>query len=147
MRLRHRVRTAASPADVWSLLGTPSRWPEFDPLVGRVRGVAGPAVTGQRLLASVRTVGLGLPLDVVEAVPGERLVVRVATVPGVVEETTWVLTPSVKGGTDIAVSVVVDGPLARPACLPAWAGRGLAARVLAARADRLARDARRAGAA
>lgn len=29
MRLRHRVRTAASPAEVWLVLGRPARWPEF----------------------------------------------------------------------------------------------------------------------
>lgn len=144
MRLRHRVRTSASAEQVWSVLGDPSRWPEFDLLLHRVRGASGPAVTGQHLLAVSRGIGVRIPIDVVEALPGRRLVVRMHAVPGVVEEVTSEITPLVHGGCDLAVSVVVEGLFARPAALPLWLERGLTARVLAHRVERIARAARRA---
>lgn len=144
MRLRHRVRTSASPALVWEVLGTPARWPEFDVFLTRVRGVAGRAVAGQHLVGVSRWTALGIPLDVLEAVPEERLVLRVRTAPAITEELTFVLTPTTKGGTDIAVSIVVEGLLARPAVPVLWLANGLNARVLAARTHRLAKAARRA---
>ncbi len=144
MRLRHRVRTSASPAQVWSVLGDPQRWPEFDLFLRRVRGGAGSAVPGQHLLGVARGLGARLPVDVVEAVPERRLVLRVHLAPGLVEEVTTEVTPLVRGGCDLAVSVVVDGLFARGAALPLWLGRGLTTRLLATRVERLARAARRA---
>ena len=148
MRLRHRVRTAAPPAVVWEALGDPERWPEFMPTLKRVRGAHGPAQAGQRLLAVSRTpLGLRIPVDVLEAEPGVRLVVRSHTLPGVTEQTTFVLTRTTRGGTDVSVSTVVDGLFALPAVIPVWAALGITARVLALRTDRSAKAVRRAGAA
>ena len=144
MRLSHRVRTSASPALVWSVLGTPARWPEFDVFLTRVRGVAGTATAGQHLVGLSRWTALGIPLDVLEAVPEERLVLRVRTAPAITEELTFVLTPTTKGGTDISVSIVVEGLLARPAVPVLWLANGLNARVLAARTHKMAKAARRA---
>ena len=143
MRLVHRVRTSATPAQVWELLGTPSQWPQFDVFLRKVRGTDGRAAAGQHLVGVARWWALGVPLDVLEAVPGERLVLRVRTAPGVTEEVTHVLTPTTSGGTDIRVSVVVEGLLAVPAAVPLWLASGLTSRVLAARTHTLARERRR----
>lgn len=148
MRLRHRVRTSAPPHVVWEALGDPRRWPEFTPSLRTVRGVHGPATVGQHLLGISRTpLGLRIPLDVVEVEPGSRLVVRSHTLPGVTEQTTFTLTPTTRGGTDITVSTMVEGLFALPAVLPAWVALGVTARVLALRTDRSIRTKRRAGAA
>ena len=139
MRLTHRVRTTATPAEVWQLLGDPARWPEFDLFLRRVRGSHGAAATGQHLLGLHRLLSLPIPVDVVEAVPGERLVLLVHVAPGLRETVRFAITPAVRGGSDIAVSVVVDGLWARPAALPLWLARGLTSRLLAAQTDRTAR--------
>lgn len=144
MRLAHRVHTAASAAQVWEVLGRPQRWPQFDPFLRRVRGTDGPAVTGLRLVGVSRVGSLRVPVDVVEATAPSRLVLRVHTAPGVREQVTHEVTPAVRGGCDVTVSVVVDGPLARLAAGPLWLASGVTARLLATRADRLARAARRA---
>lgn len=144
MRLRHRVRTSATSAQLWTVLGDPSRWPEYDLFLRRVRGGAGSAHAGQHLLGVGRGLGLRIPIDVVEAVPERRLVVRVHAAPGIVEEVTSEITPLVRGGCDLAVSVVVDGLFARAAALPLWLARGLTSRVLVYRVEKLARAARKA---
>jgi hypothetical protein len=144
VRLSHRVRTSASPAQVWSVLGDPARWPEFDVFLHRVQGASGSAATGQHLLAVGRGFGVRIPIDVVEAVAERRLVLRVHAAPGVVEEITSEITPLVRGGCDLAVSVVVEGLFARVAALPLWLARGLTSRVLGHRVDVIARAARRA---
>ena len=144
MRLRHRVHTSASPSQVWSVLGDPARWPEYDLFLHRVRGASGMAVTGQHLLGVGRGVGMLMPIDVVEASPERRLVLRVHAAPGVVEEVTSEVTPLVRGGCDVAVSVVVEGLFARAAALPLWLARGVTSRVLVRRVERLARAARHA---
>ena len=46
VRLSHRVHTAGSAADVWSLLGEPRRWPRFDVVLARVVGASGPVDKG-----------------------------------------------------------------------------------------------------
>lgn len=142
MKLAHRVRTSATPQQVWDLLGVPRLWPQFDLFYRRVRGADGRALAGQHLVGVSRWWSLGIPVDVLEAVPGERLVVRVRTAPGVTEEVTHVLTPTTRGGTDIHVSVVVEGLFAGPAVLPLWVASGLTTRVLAARTHQRARQAR-----
>ena len=146
MRLTHRVRTAASPALVWEVLGNPARWPEFDVFLTKVRGADGPAVAGQHLVGISRWTALGIPLDVVEVTAEERLVMRVRTAPAVTEELTFLLTPTTKGGTVITVALVVEGLLARPAVPLLWLANGLNARVLASRTTRLARALRRSAA-
>ena len=146
MRLTHRVRTSASPSLVWQVLGDPARWPEFDVFLTKVRGADGPATAGQHLVGISRWTSLGIPLDVVEAVPDERLVMRVRTAPAVTEELTFVLTPTTKGGTVITVALVVEGLLARPAVPLLWVANGINARVLATRTTRLARSLRRSAA-
>ncbi|CAN5292463.1 hypothetical protein BH24ACT10_BH24ACT10_05080 [soil metagenome] len=50
MRLAHRVRTSASPGQVWQVLGEPARRPEFELVLRRVRGPDGPVGAGQTLL-------------------------------------------------------------------------------------------------
>ncbi len=143
MRLAHSVRTSASPSEVWELLGTPAAWPQFDLFLRKVRGTEDAAAAGQHLVGVARWWALGIPLDVLEVVPYERLVLRVRTAPGVTEEVTHVLTPTLTGGTDIATSVVVEGLFARPAAIPLWLASGLTTRVLAARTHRVARERRR----
>ena len=142
MRLAHRVHTVASPAQVWEVLGDPRRWRQFNVGLRGVRGTHGPAATGQRLIGVARAASLGIPIDVVEAQAPSRLVLLVHTVPGLREQVTHEVTPAVRGGCDITVSVVAEGPLARPAVGWVYLGAGLTARLLAHRADRLARTRR-----
>ncbi len=144
MRLGHRVRTSASPAQVWSVLGVPSCWPQFDVFLSLVKARPGPAYAGQHLVGISRWTSLAIPLDVLEVDPERRLVLRVRTAPAVTEELTFTLTPTTRGGTVITVGLVVDGLLARPAVPLLWLANGLNARVLAARTHQLARSARRA---
>jgi uncharacterized protein YndB with AHSA1/START domain len=144
MRLRHRVRTSATPAQVWQVLGQPSRWPEFDVVLRHVAGSPGRAVAGQHLLGTGRGIAVRIPIDVLEAEPERRLVMRTSAVPGVVQEVTYEITPVVRGGCHVTVSVVVEGLFARPAVAPLWLGSGVTARVLARRVERLARAARKA---
>ena len=142
MKLVHRVRTPAPPSLVWSVLGTPSNWPLFDLFLSKVKGSTREAVVGQHLVGVSRWTVLGIPLDVVEVEPERRLVMRVRTAPGITEELTFVLTPTTRGGTDIRLSIVVDGLFARPAAPVLWLANGLNARVLAARTSTLARAAK-----
>lgn len=143
MKLTHRVRTSASPAQVWAILGTPGRWPEFDAFLAKVKGSSDAARPGLHLVGISRWTTLGIPLDVLDVVPEERLVLRVRTAPAITEELTFVLTPTTKGGTSITVGLVVDGLLARPAAPLLWLANGLNARLLARRTHRLARAAGR----
>lgn len=142
--MRTTARTSATPAQVWEVLGQPARWPEFEPLLRRVRGTHGAVAAGQTLLGVSRVANLAVPLDVREVEPARRLVVRVHTAPGVGQVLTVDLVPVVSGGTDIVCGVVVDGLFARAATGPLWLASGLTVRLLAVRAERLARAARRA---
>jgi len=143
VKLVHRVRTPASPATVWQVLGTPANWPLFDVFLSKVKGSTRQAEVGQHLVGLSRWTVLGIPLDVLEVDPERRLVMRVRTAPGITEELTFVLTPTTRGGTDIRVSLVVEGLFARPAAPVLWLANGLNARVLATRTARMARAARR----
>ena len=144
MRLTASVRTTASPAQVWEVLGTPARWPEFEPFLRRVRGTHGSVAAGQTLVGVSRVGGVGVPVDVVEAAPGSRLVLRVHTAPGVRQTMAFEVLPTVRGGSDLRLAVVVEGLFARPAAGPLWLSGTLTLRLLAARCDRLAKAARRA---
>ncbi len=141
MRLRHRVHTAASPAQVWEVLGDTRRWPEFELSLRGVRGRPGRAQTGQRLIGLSRVAMLGIPIDVVEATPPSRVVLLVHAVPGLRERVTYDVTPVAGAGSDVTVSVAVDGPLAWPAVAPLFLGNVLTVRLLASRTDRIARAA------
>ncbi|MDX6215192.1 MAG: hypothetical protein QOG99_776 [Frankiales bacterium] len=143
MKLVHRVRTSASPAVVWSVLGTPTNWPLFDLFLSKVKGSSRAAEVGQHLVGVSRWTVLGIPLDVLDVDPERRLVMRVRTAPGISEELTFVLTPTTKGGTDIRVSIVVEGLFARPAAPLLWLANGVNARLLATRTSTMARAARR----
>jgi uncharacterized protein YndB with AHSA1/START domain len=143
MRLVHRVHTSASPAEVWALLGDPTAWSQFDVFLRGVRRGHGPVAAGQTLMARLRLSVGAVPVDVLEAEPERRLVLVRHLVPGLREQVTYELTPAVRGGCDIAVSVVVDGVFALPAVLGLWLADGLTVRVLAARTDATARRARR----
>jgi uncharacterized protein YndB with AHSA1/START domain len=149
VRLAHRATTSASPAQVWALLGTPARWPEFNPFLRRVHGAPAQARTGHTLLAVARFTSVRVPVDVVEAVPEQRLELHFHTAPGVRERVVFALTPTVRGGTSLRVQVVVEGLFARPAFVPLWLANGVVTRVLAAQAERSARRerGRRSGAA
>jgi uncharacterized protein YndB with AHSA1/START domain len=147
VRLTHSARTTATPAQVWQLLGDPRRWPEFEVWLHKVVGAPGRLSAGQRLMGRVRLSVVRVPMDVVEVVAGQRLVLLVHVAPGVRHQVTTALTSTVDGGCDLRVSVVVDGPLARPAALPLWLSSGLTVRLLAARSDAEDRRARRTGAA
>lgn len=142
--MRTTARTSATPAQVWQVLGQPARWPEFEPLLRRVRGTHGAAAAGQALVGVSRIANLAIPLDVREVEHARRLVVRVHTAPGVGQVLTIELVPVVSGGTDVVCSVVVDGLFARAAAAPLWLASGVTVRLLAVRAERLARAARRA---
>jgi uncharacterized protein YndB with AHSA1/START domain len=131
MRLVHRVPTAAPPAQVWELLGNAQR---------QLPGGPGRARVGGHLMALLRFPALGIPVDVLAAEPDKRLVLLVHLAPGLRHTLTYELTPTVDGGTDIAVSVVVEGLLARPAALPLWLYEGFTVRVLAARTERATRQ-------
>jgi uncharacterized protein YndB with AHSA1/START domain len=143
MKLVHRVRTPASPSVVWSVLGTPTNWPLFDLFLSKVKGSSRAAEVGQHLVGVSRWTVLGIPLDVLEVDPERRLVMRVRTAPGISEELTFVLTPTTRGGTDIRVSIVVEGLFARPAAPLLWLANGFNARLLATRTSTMARAARR----
>ncbi len=143
MRLAHRVHSAASPAQVWQVLGDPQQWAQFDLGLRGVRGASGAATTGQRLIGLSRVAALGIPIDVLEATPPHRLVLLVHTLPGLRQEMTFDVTSAVRGGADVTVAVVVDGLLGWPAVWPLYLATGLTARLLARRTDRLAEGARR----
>lgn len=143
MRLAHRASTSASPEQVWQLLGDPRRWSSFNPWLRRVQGAPDRVRSGQTLLAVARFTSVRIPVDVVEARPGERLELFFHTAPGVAERVVFELTRTVRGGTSMRVHVVVEGLFARPAWAPLWLANGLVARVLAAQAERGARASRR----
>ena len=144
MRLAHRVHTTAVPAQVWQVLGDPRRWPEFELSLRGVRGRPGRAQTGQRLTGLSRFATLGIPIDVLEATAPTRLVLLVHALPGLREQVTFDVAPAARGGSDVTVSVVVDGLLGWPAVAPLFLGSVLTVRLLSVRTDRIARAARRA---
>jgi hypothetical protein len=142
MRLAHRVTSTAAPDQVWALLGTPRRWPEFDPLLSRVHGAPDVARTGQTLLGIARLSGLRIPLDVVEAVPEQRLELFWHTAPGLAQRVVYEVARTLRGGSSIRVGAVVEGLFAPAAVVPVWLSNGLVVRVLAARAERAAQRGR-----
>ena len=142
MRLAHRVRTAAVPAQVWEVLGDPRRWSEFELSLRGVRGRPGRAQTGQRLTGLSRFAALGIPIDVLEASPPSRLVLLVHPLPGLRERVSFDVEPAARGGSVVTVTVVVDGLLGLPAVAPLFLGNVLTVRLLGVRADRIARAAR-----
>lgn len=139
MRLAARARTTAGPAQVWEVLGSPARWPEFELWLRRVRGAHGPVAPGQAFVGVSRFYGIGVPVDVVEALPAQRLVLRVRTAPGITQTVAYDLLPTVHGGSDVRASVVVEGLFARAAAGPLWLAGALTLRLLVVRAERLAR--------
>ncbi|MDP9442948.1 MAG: hypothetical protein M3P83_00790, partial [Actinomycetota bacterium] len=73
-----------------------------------------------------------------------RVVLLVHAVPGLRERVTYDVTPVAGAGSDVTVSVAVDGPLTWPAVAPLFLGNVLTVRLLASRTDRIARAAHRA---
>lgn len=144
MRLAQSAGTTASPAQVWEVLGDPTRWPEVEPFLRRVRGTRDQAAAGQVLVGVSRIASLAVPIDVLEAVAPSRLVLRVHTAPGVRQTITHEVVPRVRGGSDIHVAVVLEGPLAVPLAGPLWLSSSFTLRLLVARVARIARAARRA---
>ena len=144
MRRTARGQTSATPAQVWEVLGWPARWPEFDPFLRRVRGTHGPITARQTLVGVSRVGSLAIPVDVLEVVPGSRLVLCVHTAPGVRETVTHEVVPALRGGSDVCLTVSVEGLLAPAATVPLWVANAARLRLLVVRADRIARAARRA---
>ena len=131
-RVSSTARSAATPAGVWSVLGDPVRWPEFDLGLGRVAGSHGERTNDtQRLVGVVRWLGIPLPIDVVECSPGQHLQLRLWVAPGLTATITFDTTASVRGGTDVAVTTEPRGPFATLALLPSWVSVKLTARMLA----------------
>jgi hypothetical protein len=71
-------------------------------------------------------------------------VLLVHAVPGLREQVRFDVTPAARGGSDVTVSLVVDGLLGWPAVAPLFVSNALTVRLLASRTDRIARAARRA---
>ncbi len=132
----HRLTCGAPPADVWTVLRDPRRWPEFDLAFERVTGAAGDVAEGQRLLGVSRGGMMRVPIDVRRVVPRKALRILVHTVPGLRQQVEHVLVPTARGGTEITVVVRAEGPLALAALLPLWATSGVTTRLLARAAER-----------
>ncbi len=143
MKLRHRVRTSATPAQVWSVLGDPARWPDYDLSLRKVHGSSRVAMTGQHLLGVLRG---GIRRADRRRGGGARAAAGAADALRAGDRRAGDVRdhPAARGGSDLVVSVVVEGLFARIAALPMWLGSGITSRILAARVDRIARAARRA---
>ena len=139
-RLERRAR--AAPAQVWALLGDGARWPEFDPLVHRVGGPDGPLRQGDRRVLVTRPVRAPFTLDVGEVLPEQYLHLRVQMAPGLAVDSTWELTPALRGGTVVTLTESPVGLFA----VPSWAALQAVASVRLRRlASRAAADTRAAG--
>ena len=156
VRLRHRATAAARPAEVWSLLGFPGRWPRYDVWLARVRAgwvsdpetgegppVAVEAAPGQRLVAVARVSGVPVPVDVLEVDPARRLVVLVHLAPGLRLRVATDLVETPRGQTQVTVTTEPEGPFALPSTGTLWLSSALTTRLLALAAGREARAARR----
>lgn len=127
-----RAQADAPVARVWPLLGDLARHAEWNPLVARMEGVAGPAVGGERVHA-VPPEPLGrLPLshrvavDVALVSAPEELGLVVYPLPGLTARLRVRLLPLPKQRTDIELRVRLAGLLA-----PAhWLAASVAGRVL-----------------
>jgi hypothetical protein len=126
------------------VLGDPRRWSEFELSLRGVRGRPGGRRPVSGLTGLSRFAMLGIPIDVVEATPTSRVVLLVHAVPGLRERVSFDVTPAARGGSDVTVSLVVDGLLGWPAVAPLFLSNALTVRLLASRTDRIARAARRA---
>lgn len=132
----HRLTCTAPPADVWTVLRDPRRWPEFDFALDRVTGAAGDVVEGQRLLAVSRGGLMRIPIDVRRVVPKRALRIVVHTLPGLREHVEHILVPTARGGTELTVVVRTEGPLALGALGPLWVTSALTERLLSRAAER-----------
>ena len=135
-RIHHQILCDATPADVWTVLREPQRWPEFEAFLARVEGSGGHAVEGQRLLAVGRGLPIRIPLDVRRVVARKALHLTIHSVPGMREELDIVLVPATRGGTQITFLVRLLGPLATTAVLPIWLSSGMTVRLLGRAAER-----------
>jgi hypothetical protein len=86
-----------------------------------------------------------VPIDVVEAVPAQRLELFLHTAPGVRHRLVFELAPRVRGGCSVRLGVTVEGLFARVAVAPLWLADGFLARLLVAQAEREMRAARKRG--
>jgi len=132
----HRVTCGAPPADVWTVLCDPRRWPEFDLAFERVTGAAGEVAEGQRLLGVTRGGMMRVPIDVRRVVPRKALRILVHTVPGLRQQVEYVMVPTARGGTEITVVVRTEGPLAVAALPALWVSSAVTARMLTRAAER-----------
>lgn len=140
MRIPEKVSWTAhsrrSPEQVWRLLGHPARWPQFAPVLARVGGPRGEVQAGQRLVGLLRVVRLPLPVDVAEAVPGERLRLLVWVAPGLREQITIETVSHVGGGTSVSVANAPSGALATLSLPASLLSVVVTARMLARAVDR-----------
>lgn len=132
----HSVRTSAPPVAVWELLGTPTRWPSYDPLLRSIEGADGPAKRGQHLMAVARLFPLRIPVDVRDFKAGSRLGLTVHLLPGLREEIDATLVASVDGGTEIVARYRTEGVFGQAAAVPVWVGAEVVLRLLGWRSAR-----------
>lgn len=126
----HSVHTSAPPVVVWELLGTPSRWPSYDPFVRAVEGADGPARPGQHLMAVARLFPLRVPVDVVDVEVGSRLGLTLHVLPGLREQIDARLIASVDGGTEIVATRRAEGIFGQAAAVPVWLSAEIVLRFL-----------------
>ncbi len=121
---------------MWALLEDPGRWPEFEPFLRRVEGVRGKVRQGQHLMAVARGFPLRVPVDVRVVSSGRQLGLTVHVAPGLREQLDHTVTARVRGGSEIRVTAVAEGPFALAGALPLWVAGSLTARLLGWRATR-----------
>lgn len=126
----HSVRTSAPPSVVWELLGTPTRWPAYDPFVRAVEGAEGPARRGQHLMAVARLLPLRVPVDVRDVKAGSRLGLTLHLMPGLREQIDARLVAGVDGGTEIVANRRAEGLFGNAAAVPIWVGAEVVLRML-----------------
>jgi len=136
VRISHRVTTPAEPDEVWAVLEDPSRWPEWDLFLRRVEGGRGRIREGQHLMVTVRGLPVRVPVDVRMVATGRRLGLTVHTAPGLREQVDHDVTRRPRGGSQVRVSTVLEGPFAPLAVVPLWCASALNTWMLGWRATR-----------
>ena len=109
--LTHAATSAASPAQVWTVLSDLALWPARLPTVKALTPLDGPEpAVGRRY--RLRQPGLApATWRVTRWEPG-RGFTWVSRMPGVTTTATHDLTPTESGGTTISLGIAWDGPLA-----------------------------------
>lgn len=136
------MTTPAEPDEVWAVLGDATRWAEFDLFVRRVDGTRGPVREGQHLMAVARGLPMRVPVNVRLVAPGRRLGLTVYTAPGLREQIDVGVSPRSRGGSEVRLTSVLEGPFARLAAPSVWVAGAVTTWLLGACATREHRRAR-----